>query len=105
MLVHRQDIVQGHIRLNVVDGSEDVPSSSSQYFDASFYLSHHILDAPVRKHALGINRAPEGQSVSVFPLQAFRFHPRGSHLDRMKDIHPGFNEILDDVWKGTARME
>lgn len=105
-LVHRQQVLDRHQRLNVMDRVKDEASSGAKGPQALANFPPHFVSRAERKGVLRIDAAaPECDPVPESLLEVEGVHIRRRSLHGVEDVKPRGDEVLDQCPHGTATVD
>src|SRR5581483_2212195 len=97
-LVQRDDVLDRHAGLQVVDRAEHEAAAGPEDAHALPDLRAHLLGRAEREHGLRLDAAaPEGDAVAEGSLQLGRVHLRRRRLHRVEDVEAGLDEVVEQA--------
>src|SRR5262245_53726791 len=94
---HDDDVFNGHIPLNVVNGVEDKSADRHQIVKPALYILTYLLGSAGTQNTLGINAAaPEGDVFAEFTFELRGIHAICTDLHRVDDVTANLDQIGDD---------
>lgn len=104
-LVHRQDILRWHSRLDVMRRVKNVSAGSPENLQPRANFLPNLLGCAEGKRALRINAAtPEGYAVAKLFLQFFGGHARSRTLNGVDDVETRLDKVRQERPHRAAGM-
>ena len=102
VLVHGNDIRGRYVWLYVVNGTQYVAPALCQVAYSPFNLASYLLRSAVGQNVLGVDSAPETDTLSVGPLELSAVHVCRRYLDRIQYVYTCLYEVFEEVPYGAA---